>query len=117
MSAKQDKIPISFDDLEFIEPSETDKVTLDLNKIKNDLHKYSVQKLCDMIICNRYFNLNNEITVMCMEELSRRRDAGDIFDFERYIEENSKELPELDFTMPDLRTMMSSIIARRITIK
>jgi len=117
MSANPNKIPISFDDLASLDPEDTDKVFLDLNKVRENLPKYSTQKLCDMIICNRYFVLHKDITVMCMEELAKRRDAGDTFDFENYIETNSKDLPDLDFTMPDLRTMISSIMARRINIK
>jgi hypothetical protein len=85
-------------------------VQLDLNKVRENLPQFSSQKLCEMIVCDRYFGFGQEISVICMEELAKRRTAGDTFAFETYIEQVYKGLPVLDFTMPDIRSIMQQAI-------
>lgn len=85
---------------------------LDVEKIKANLSNYKSEKICEMIVCNRYFSFNQDLTVSCMEELSRRRIAGDNFEFEAFIESSFNELPKMDFTMPDLRTMLTNVIGK-----
>lgn len=80
---------------------------LDPQTIKTNASLYNSNKLCEMIICDRYFNFNQEISVICMEELSNRRLNGDTFDYETYIETESKKLPKLDFPIPDIRNLIN----------
>lgn len=87
-------------------------VELDLNKIKSLIPQYSSEKLCEIIVCDRYFNMNQEITVMCMSELAIRRINGDMFQFEQYIDEALAKLPPLNFSMPDLRTTLNSLVKK-----
>lgn len=86
---------------------------LDLNVVKNKIPTYSSQKLAEMVVCDRYFNCYREIAVMCMEELGRRRVDGDIFDFEMFIEKSLNDLPKLDFSVPDLTTVLRQAIGRK----
>ncbi len=65
-----------FDDNEPIED-----VKLDLDKVRENLPTFSNEKLCEMIVCDRYLGLGQKIDIMCMEELARRRIAGDTFNF------------------------------------
>lgn len=83
--------------------------TLDLEVLKQNIPTFDSQKLCDMIVCDRYLGFNNEAALMCMEELATRRINGDAFDFETYIEEAQKDLPVLDFSIPDLRNILSQV--------
>lgn len=83
---------------------------LDLELIQNNLPQYNSTKLCEMIVCDRYFGFNQQIAVMCMEELAKRRQAGDVFDFEAYIEEAYGQLPPLNFKIPDLRNSLQQMI-------
>lgn len=87
---------------------------LDIEKIKANISEYDSQKLCDMIVCDRYFGLEEKISVVCMEELSKRRIAGDAFDFETHIDKSIKALPSLKFVMPDFRTMLAGIARKGI---
>jgi len=73
-------------------------IAIDIEKIKNNISQYTAQKLCDMIVCGQYFGINQDIVIICMEELSKRRAAGEQFDFESYIKSSTKELPELNFS-------------------
>jgi hypothetical protein len=86
-------------------------IKLDFDTVKSKIPSYTSQKLCEMIVCERYIGFYPEISVLCMEELAKRRDAGDIFEFEDYIEKAHKTLPKLDFTVPDLRSVMNTLVS------
>lgn len=66
-----------------------------------------------MIVCDRYFGFEQKISDVCMEELAKRRMAGDTFNFESYIDQAYNELPVLDFSMPDIRTVLQQAIGRK----
>lgn len=68
--------------------------------------EFSSEKLCDIIICNRYLGVYKDLAVSCMIELSNRRSNGNDFDFESYIDNNYKELPKLDFTIPNFSNVI-----------
>jgi len=44
-----------------------------------------------------------------MEELSRRRQAGDAFNFESVIEKSLAELPQITTTPLDIRSLMGKM--------
>jgi hypothetical protein len=83
---------------------------LDLNVVRANVPTYPSDKLCEMIVCDRYFGCFREIAVMCMEELAKRRTAGDPFVFEKYIDDAFKKLPELNFATPNLREVLQRAI-------
>lgn len=86
----------------------TEAAPLDINLIESKLPGHSSKKLCEMIVCDRYFGFNQEISVLCMEELSKRRLNGDDFNFEEYIENSLKSLPVLNFNNSmDIRSLIS----------
>lgn len=98
--------------------SPIEDVKLDLDKIQENLPSYSNEKLCEMIVCDRYLGFGKKIDTMCMEELAKRRIAGDTFNFEKHIEEMQKDLPVLDFSaVPDLRTILNQAIGRKINLR
>jgi hypothetical protein len=70
---------------------------IDKEKIKDNVEQYSSIKLCEMIVSHRYLGLFEEACVIAMEELARRRAAGDDFQFEKYISDNLETLPKLNF--------------------
>lgn len=76
--------------------SEMEYKPLNIDVVKEMIPGYSSQKLCEMIICDRYFGCYREIAIMCMEELACRRIDGDFFAFEKVIDEGYKTLPELN---------------------
>lgn len=84
-------------------------VTLDIEEIKSKLPTFKIEKICQIIVCNKYFNLNKQLTIYCMEELANRRIAGDTFKYEEFIDSSFKELPVLNLDLPDLRTMLNQV--------
>jgi hypothetical protein len=102
----------------FDDDSPIEDVKLDLDKIRENLPTYSSEKLCEMIVTDRYLGFGQKFDTMCMEELAKRRIAGDTFNFEKYIEESQKDLPALEFgSLPDIRTILSQAIGRKINQK
>lgn len=95
-------------DLEINEEELANHKPLDLNVVKEKIPTYTSEKLCEMIVCDRYFGCYREIARMCMEELSNRRIAGSDFDFENHIEKELATLPKLEalFKVPDLSDVM-----------
>lgn len=92
-------------------------VKLDIEKVKALIPQYSNEKLCEMIVCDRYFGFGTRIDIPCMEELAKRRMAGDTFDFESYIDQQYKELPVLDLKTPDLREVLVQAAATAAKFK
>jgi hypothetical protein len=84
-------------------------IQLDLDKVRENIPKFSSEKLCEMIVCDRYFGMDQQISIMCMQELATRRIQGDVFPFETYIDQSLAQLPVLNFVMPDLRTTLSQM--------
>ena len=81
-------------------------VTLDINKVKENVPSFTSVKLCEMIVCNRYFGCFEDVALICMEELAKRRAAGDDFNFEANINDTFSTLPKLDFNVPNIREIL-----------
>ena len=96
--------------MEDFDESQVKHTAINLDLIRQNVPSYSNEKLCEMIVCDRYFGMGKEISVICMEELAKRRANGDSFDFEEYVDKSYKELPELNFEMPDLRALLNKAI-------
>jgi len=82
-----------------------------VDEIVTNLPQYDVIRLCDIIICDRYLGFNKELATACMEELGKRRLAGDTFNFEEYIEREYKGLPKIEVDIPDLHTALNQVIS------
>lgn len=93
--------------------TEVEVKPLDLEVIRKNVPTYNSQKLCEMIICDRYFGCYRDIAVMCMEELAARRAAGDMFDFEGQIEKGLMGLPKLNLKNMDIRDVLGQMINKK----
>lgn len=106
---------IDYSEFDINDEDDSEEVlSLDVDELKANLPNYPIDKICQIIVCNRYFSFNKELTVFCMEELAARRTAGDTFNYEDYIEKSFKELPVLNVVLPDLRTMLTQVIGKKI---
>lgn len=99
-----------FDDLDT--PEEEYK-PLDIEVVRKMVPTYSSQKLCEMIVCDRYFGCFRDVSVICMEELANRRINGDDFPFEKVIDDNYKSLPELNLTNFNIRDVLQQAIGKK----
>jgi len=61
--------------------------------MKNELKDIDSKALGAHVVVFRLLGINKELAVECMEELCIRRDHGDDFNFEQYIEEELKDMP------------------------
>jgi hypothetical protein len=99
--------------MEEFDETQIKHTSINMELIKKNVPSYSNEKLCEMIVCDRYFSMGKEISIICMEELGKRRETGDTFNFEEYIDKSFKELPELNFEMPDLRSILNQVIKNK----
>lgn len=83
-----------------------------------NINKFSTKKLCEIIICNRYLGVYADLITKCMEELSKRRENGDDFNFEEFIETEMNKLPNISIafkktnSIEDLFKMISKVIKK-----
>ncbi len=58
-----------------------------------NMKQFSMKKLCEIVVADRYLGSLNSEAIMCMQELAERREAGDTFDYESFIDDSLKKLP------------------------
>jgi len=97
---------------EFDNEEDFDVVTFNIDNIKSKIPTYKSEKLCEMIVADQYFECYKEMSACCMEELAKRREAGDVFNFEQFINDSMKELPVINLIIPDLGTVLRSLIGQ-----
>lgn len=103
------KPQLNLKELEADEINDADYEDLTVDEIKEKLPTFPSIKLADIVIANRYLGLYKELSVNAMEELGKRRVSGDKFEFETYIDDEFKKLPKLDFSLPDLGSLISQL--------
>ena len=87
--------------LKLIENSEELSDT-DPKDIEKNISQFSNEKLCEIIVSFRYLGLMREEAVICMTELSNRRVAGSIFNYEKGIQDIIDSLPKIDIDLNDM---------------
>lgn len=81
-----------------------------LDKIKDNLKNYTTLRLCEIVVSCRYLGMDEDLVVMSMTELGRRRsEQSEDFEFESFIEEKIAALPEINVRIPDVREMMATL--------
>lgn len=103
------KPQLNLKELEADEINDDDYEELTPDEIKEKLPTFPSVKLADIVIANRYLGLYKELSINAMEELGKRRLSGDTFEFETYIDDEFKKLPKLDFSLPDLSSLISQL--------
>lgn len=97
-----------------LEENDVEDQAVSDQSIIDKIPTFTSKKLCEIIVCNRYINYNKNLAIKCMEELSKRRQGGDDFDFESYIEKSLSELPKLNFgSSLDLREILSNMVKNK----
>jgi hypothetical protein len=76
---------------------------------QEDLTLFSSDRLAEIIVAYRYFGLNKELSILAMEELSRRRVNGDPYDFESFIDKSLKDLPVIDLKVESIDKILKSL--------
>jgi len=59
------------------------------------------------VVVYRLLGINKELAISCMEELSERKHKGDEFEFEKYIEDQLKDMPS-----PSMNEKDKSILSK-----
>lgn len=74
-----------------------------------DIKKASSKNLAGFIVAYRLLGIHKELSILCMEELSNRRNSGDTFNFEEYIENELKDAPKPN-DLPNFQNILKGVI-------
>jgi hypothetical protein len=66
---------------------------MESDKLKEHCASVTSKILASYVVVFRLLDINKELAIFSMEELDRRRIAGDDFDYESYIDEELKNSP------------------------
>ena len=84
------------------------------NLSKEDVSSFDSEKLCSLVACNRYIAMDKNMEVLAMQELAKRRQAGDNFNFESKIEEYSKRFIPIDTNIPQVIGMATKMMKNKL---
>lgn len=68
---------------------------------ESQISSFASDKLCGIIATNRYLKFDKKMEILAMQELSKRREAGDAFDFEKEIDKCGIEFTPISASIPD----------------
>lgn len=68
---------------------------------ESQISSFASDKLCSIIATNRYLKFDKKMEILAMQELSKRRDIGDAFDFEKEIDKYGSEFTPISASIPD----------------
>jgi hypothetical protein len=74
-----------------------------------ELDKIDSKALAAQIVVYRTLGLNKEEAITCMSELSRRRESGDEFHYEDFIDAEIKKMPEIPNNAPNLINLVKEL--------
>jgi len=72
------------------------------DNIQENIKQFSNEKLCEIIVSNRYLGVLREEALACMHELAWRREQGEIFAYEQKIEELLLSLPKINLNLKEV---------------
>lgn len=81
------------------------------NKLLNKCLEMNIansKSLAAHIVSYKVYNIDSKFSLICMEELVRRRNLGEEFNFEQYIEDQIKLLPKPD-PIVNFKTIIKNI--------
>jgi hypothetical protein len=99
---------MNFDDEDLTDDDE-DFEELSEEELRAKVPEFDSDKLCGIIVAHRYLGFYKSLYIPCMEELAKRRIAGDSFDFETNIETSLKDMPKLDFNITDIGSAIEQL--------
>ncbi len=59
------------------------------------LHQSSSEQLAAQIVVYKSLGINKSLALCCMLELARRRNLGEDFQYENFIEDELKKIPQI----------------------
>jgi Txe/YoeB family toxin of Txe-Axe toxin-antitoxin module len=99
--------------IDFDDEDDDDFDDYSFHQFKENYTNFSSNKLCEIIVCNRYLGFYKEEALCSMQELSTRRMNGDDFDFESKIDLMLNELPKLNISsIPDFNSIMNQVMGK-----
>lgn len=83
-------------------------MTQEFDVSKIDFTKSSSEDLAAHVVVYKALKIRKEVALACMKELAKRRDQGDSFDYEGYIEKEVAKIPKISESA-DFKQVTNSI--------
>ena len=78
-------------------------------ELKNICSKSSNEVLAAHVVVYRHLGIQKQTAIICMEELSFRKNNGSDFNYEEYINEQLKQMPPIQLSQQN-RNLLFSIL-------
>lgn len=75
------------------------------DNFEENISKFDDNKLCEIVVANRYLGTMREEAIRCMQELAIRRTNGSVFDYEKHIEQLIESLPKINLDLTKIMKM------------
>ena len=62
----------------------------------DDFKDISSDTLAAQVVVYKALGINKELAIQCMKELAVRRENGDLFEYEKYIETEVAKIPKIE---------------------
>lgn len=86
--------------------------------INKDLSKASSQFLAAIIVVYKALGLDRDHAIACMNELAKRKNDGDVFDYDKYIDDNLKKFPISKHNdVSSVLKMVKKVIGENLNVK
>lgn len=63
------------------------------------------ERLCEVVVSFQYLGIMKDEALMAMTELARRRNLGEVFDYESYIAQTLSTLPKFKLDVKQILRM------------
>jgi hypothetical protein len=60
----------------------------------NNLSTAESKNLAAYVVLYRTLGINKELAILCMQELCKRRENGDTFEYEQFIDDETAKIPK-----------------------
>lgn len=87
---------------------EVDILALNEDEVIGKIGEFSSEKLADIIIMHRYLGIYASIASAAMIELATRRENGETFEYELYINEKLVEMPKITINLSQYSNILNA---------
>lgn len=70
-----------------------------MNELESKISNLTNDRLCEIIVANRYIGIMQQEAIECMKELAKRRGLGNVFNYEMHIETLLSSLPKINLDL------------------
>jgi len=87
---------------------EEDILALSEEEIIKGISDFTSEKLADVIVMHRYLGIYADVATAAMEELAKRREGGEKFEYETYINAKLDDMPQITINLNQYSNLLKN---------